>query len=118
LSWRENLWIGGTALGGEEAEPDLCYRGLTAPELEELIEVSGAVGDLRCDSAMDGDLGVLDVFEDALVSGGLATFIVLGLKAIDGDDYVEFLESLPPGRNDSEGAGDDLSVDTASIDLR
>ena len=67
---------------------------------------------------MDGYLGALYVLQDALVGGGLAALVVLGLKAVDGDDYVEFLESSPFNGNDSEGAGDDLGVDASSFNLR
>jgi hypothetical protein len=66
---------------------------------------------------VDGDSGVLDIFEDALVGGGLAAFVVFGLKAIDGYDDVELSKSLPVGGDDAEGAGDDLGVDAAGFDL-
>ncbi len=41
---------------------------------------------------MDGDLCAGDVFEDALVGGGFAARVVLGLEAVDGDDDIQFFE--------------------------
>ena len=113
----EDLWISGTPLRSEQAEPDLRYGRLGAPELKELVEVSGAGGDLCGDGAVDGDSGVLDIFEDALVGGGLAALVVLRVKSIDGYDDVKLSESLPVGGDDAESAGDDLGVDAASFDL-
>jgi len=67
---------------------------------------------------VDGDSCALDIREDALVGGGSTAFVVLGLKAIDGYDYVELSEALPLGGDDAEGTGDDLGVDAAGLDLR
>ena len=66
---------------------------------------------------MDGDLCAGDVFEDAVVGGGFAACVVLGLEAVDGDGDGEPFEFLPMGRDDAEGAGDDLGVDAAAFDL-
>ena len=67
---------------------------------------------------MNRDPGALNVFQNALVGGGLAARVVLRLQAVDGDDDVEVLEGVPLRGNFAEGAGDHLGVDTAAVDLR
>jgi hypothetical protein len=117
LLGREDLRAGGSALWGEEAEPDLVDLGPGAPEAEELFEVAWSVCGKACDGGVNGDLGRGNILEDALVGGGLAPLVVLRLQAIDGHDYVESAEAAPFRGDDAEGAGDDLNVDVASVDL-
>jgi hypothetical protein len=116
-SRRKNLRSRGSYLWGEDAHPDLFGLRLCAPETEKVLEVTGPSGDLAGDGAVDGDADVCDVLEDAIVGGGSATDIVLGLEAVDGDDYVEALEVLPMGRDGAEGAGYNLSVDAAVFEF-
>ena len=66
---------------------------------------------------MDRYLCACDVFEDAVVGGGFAALVVLGLEAVDRDDDIELLELFPLGGDDAEGAGDDLGVNSAALDL-
>ena len=118
LRGRQNFGIGGSALRCENAEPDFYHLRLCGPEAEEFIEVARAVCDLRRDGAVNGDAGVFDALEDALVGRGLAAYIMFRLQAIDGYDDVQFLE-LHPGSGDfAKGAGDDLHVYAPAMDLR
>src|SRR5260370_14642651 len=78
----EDLGPGGALLGREDAHPDLAGFGAVGPEAEELFEVAGPAGDLSRDGAVDGDSGLSDVFEDALVGCGGAAEVVFGLEAV------------------------------------
>ena len=66
---------------------------------------------------MNGYPGVFNIFEDALVGGWFASLVMLGLKTVDGHDDVELFELLPGFGDDAEGAGNDLGVHTAALDL-
>jgi hypothetical protein len=114
---RKNLRIGCTALRSKDAEPHLCDLWSSCPELQEVIEVALSPSDLRCDGAVNGDSGILDVFEDSFIGSRLAPNIVLWLKTINGNNDIQLLESLPCRRDDPEGAGDDLRVNTALFNL-
>lgn len=114
-SRRKNLRSCGSYLWGEDAHPDFFCLGLACPETEKVLEVARTLCDLAGDGAVDGDGGVCDVPEDAIVGGRGATEIVLGLEAVDGDHYVEALDVRPMGRNGAEGAGDDLNVDATAF---
>src|SRR4051794_20387212 len=83
LGGRKNLRVGGADLWCEEAEPDLCDLGAAAPEVKELIEVTGAVCCLRRNGAMDSHPCARDVLENAFVRGGFASFVMFRLKSID-----------------------------------
>jgi hypothetical protein len=62
---------------------------------------------------VDGDVLAFDVFEDPLIGGGGAADVVIGLEAINGDDYGEVFEIRPIRGDGAEGAGDELDMDTA-----
>jgi hypothetical protein len=114
---REDLRAGGALLGSEDAHPDLAGFRAVAPEAEELFEVAGPAGDLSGDGAVDGDFGLSEVFEDALVGCGGAAEVVFGLEAVDRDDDIQAFEAGPVSGNGTEGAGDDLEMDAAAVDL-
>src|SRR5260370_14640142 len=113
----ENLGSLGAYLGGEDAHPDLLDLGSCAPELEKLLKIAGSVGDLSGDGAVDRYLRFRDVLQDAVVGRRCAAKVVLGLEAVDGDYDVEELEVCPVSGNGAEGAGDNLDVNAAAVEL-
>ncbi len=70
-------------LRGEEAYPDALDLGTGAPETEKFFHVTGTVRDLAGYGAVDGDAAVFDGVENALIGGGFAALVVLGLQAVD-----------------------------------
>lgn len=66
---------------------------------------------------MDGDFRADNIFQDAFVGCRLAALVVLRLKAVNGNDDVKSFVPSPLSRNDAEGAGDDLGVNTAGFNL-
>lgn len=101
----------------EDAHPDLASFEAVGPEAEELFKVTGPAGDLSGDGAVDGDSGLSNVFEDALVSCGGAAEVMFGLEAVDRDDDIQAFEGAPVSGNGTEGAGNDLEMDAAAIDF-
>ena len=81
------------------------------PEFRELLEVAVAAHLLSRDRAVHADVVSLDVLEDALVGGGFAPLVVLGLQAVDRDDELKPAEARPLDGNRPHGARDELRVD-------
>ena len=100
-------------LGSEEAEPNFFDLGARGPEFQEFAEVAGALHHLAGDGAMNGDVLVRDIFQDAFVGSGGATDIVFGLQAVYGDGDVQVVERWPGGAHGAEGAGNQLDVNSA-----
>src|SRR6516162_11497152 len=65
----QNLWIRGTSLGREDAEPHPGNFRLIAPKAEELVEVAGTARDLRGDRAVNRYSRPFDIPEYAVVCG-------------------------------------------------
>jgi hypothetical protein len=100
-------------LGSEEAEPDFFDLRAGGPKLQEFGEIAGALHHLAGDGAMNGDVLVGDIFQDAFVGGGRAADIVFGLEAIHGDGDVQVIQRWPSGAHGAEGAGNKLYMDAA-----
>jgi hypothetical protein len=63
---------------------------------------------------MHGDALVPDVFQNAIVGCRCPADIVFRLQSIDGDDYVQSRQTCPGRTHRSEGAGNDLHMDSTS----
>ena len=87
-------------LRGVQADPQLRDVRVRRPELHELFEVSVAAHLLPRHGAVDGDVVPLDVLQDAVVGGGLAALVVLGLQPVDRHDDLQ-----PPQPAHSSGIG-------------
>ena len=110
---------GCAALAGvKRLNQTLLISGRWRPEGQELVEVAGARGDLRCNGRVDRDARAGDVLKDAFIGGRFAALVVLRLQAVDGDDHVELPPPGPLGRDDTERAGDHLGMDAAAVELR
>ncbi len=103
--------------GREDAHPDLLCLGAFGPELKKPLEISGLVCDLAGNRAVDRNACLRKVLQYTLVGCRCATYIVFGLQAVDGDDDVEALECRPMSGNGAEGAGDDLDMNAAAVEL-
>src|SRR5438067_1064019 len=58
---------------------------------------------------MDSHPCTRDVFENAFVRGGFASFVMFRLKSIDRHHDIKFLELFPGGRDDPKGARNEPS---------
>ncbi len=114
----EDLWAYCALLRREDAHPNLFSFGPFGPELKEPLEIAGLVCDLAGDGAVDRNSRLRKVLQYTLVGRRCATNIVFGLEAIYGDDDIEALEVGPVSGNGTEGAGDDLDVNAAAVELR
>ncbi len=113
----EELWPYCVSLGREDAHPDLFSFRSFGPELKEPLEIAGLVCDLAGDSAVDRNSRLRKVLQYTLVGRRCATDIVFGLESVYGDDDIEALEVGPMSGNGAEGAGDDLGVNAAAVEL-
>jgi hypothetical protein len=106
-----------STLWGEDAHPDLSCLGAFGPELKKPLEISGLVCDLAGDGAVDRNARLREVLQYTLVGCRCATYIVFGLQAVDRDDDIEAFKVCPMSGDGSEGAGDDLDVNVAAVEL-
>lgn len=104
-------------LRSEHAEPHFFDFGVRRPEFQKLSKIAGAFHHLSCHRAVDGDFLSGDVFQNASVGGGGTASVVFGLQAINGNDDVQARHVGPSGVRGTEGAGDDLHVDSTSEQL-
>ena len=98
-------------LGSVDADPDAIYFRARLPEGDVLFEIAGAFEHGARDDPVDIDLAAFDVFEDALVGGGLAADVVVGGKTVNGDGHADARQFHPFWRNGDDGAGDDQRED-------
>src|SRR5262249_26290205 len=101
-----------------EAVPDLLDLRACAPEVEELAEVARAIQLLPRHGAVNGDLVTNDVFQDSIVGRRRAPRVVVGLKAVNRNDEGQTMEATPLLRDFTDGARDELGVNTALGELR
>jgi hypothetical protein len=101
----------------EYAHPNLLCFGTFGPELKKPLEISGLVCDLAGNGAVDRNARLREVLQYTLVGCRCATYIVFGLQTVDGDDDVEAFKCCPMGGDGTEGAGNDLSMDAAAVEL-
>ena len=116
-SGSENFSAYCALLGRKDAHPDLIGFGALGPELKKPLEISGLVGDLAGNRAVDRNARLRKVLQYTLVGRRCATFIVFGLQPVDRDNYIEAFVVRPVSRNWTEGAGNDLGVDAATVEL-
>jgi hypothetical protein len=93
-------------LRGVEAHPEAVNLWAVAPERHVFFEVAGARKHLARDGPVNVDLAAFDVFEDALVGGGLAANVVMFRETVNGDGNAETGDLHPLGRDGYDSAGD------------
>lgn len=113
----ENLRACCALLGRKDAHPDLIGFGALSPELKETLEIAGLVCNLAGDGAVNRNGRLRKILQYTLVSRRCAANIVFGLQAVDGNYDVEALEVGPVSGNGAEGAGDDLGMNAAAVEL-
>jgi len=116
-SGSENFSAYCALLGRKDAHPDFIGFGARGPELKETLEIAGLVCNLAGDGAVDRNGRLRKILQYTLVSRRCAANIVFGLQAVDGNYDVEALEVGPVSGNGAEGAGDDLDVNAAVVEL-
>ena len=116
-SWRKDFGAGCALLRGKDAHPDLFGFGALCPELKEALEIAGLVRNLAGDGAVDRNGRLRKILQYTLVSRRCAANIVFGLQTVYGDYDIEALEVGPMGGNGAEGAGNDLDVNAATVEL-
>jgi hypothetical protein len=67
--------------------------------------------------ALQNDFAVANIFQNAGVGGGLATFVVMLWKAVDGDGNAAAWQADPLFWNWDYSAGDDQREDTTAAKL-
>src|SRR6266404_102891 len=100
-------------LRSEQAEPYFLDLRAWRPEFQEFGEVAEALHHLTCNCAMDRDPLPNDVLKNAIVGCRRSPHIVLRLQPINGHNYVQMREPRPSRTHRSEGAGNNLHVDSA-----
>ena len=100
-------------LRGVETHPDLADVGVAGPLRDEFLQVALASHLLSRHGAVHGDLVALDVLHDAIVGGGRAPRVVLGLEPVDRHDDLQATESRPFARDRPDRARHDLGIDAA-----
>ena len=116
-SWRKDFGAGCALLGRKDAHPDFIGFGARGPELKETLEIAGLVCNLAGDGAVDRNGRLRKILQYTLVSRRCAANIVFGLQPVYGDYDVEAFEVGPVRGNRAEGAGDDLGMNAAAVEL-
>lgn len=98
-------------LRGVEAHPQSVNLWAAAPERHVFFEVARARKHLVRDGPVNVDLAAFDVFEDALVGGGLAANVVMLWETVNGDGNAETWDLHPFGRDGDDSAGDNERED-------
>jgi hypothetical protein len=116
-SWRKDFRACCALLRSKDAHPDLVGFGALGPELKEALKIAGLVRNLAGDGAVDRNGRLRKILQYTLVSRRCAANIVFGLQTVYGDYDIEALEVGPMGGNGAEGAGNDLDVNAATVEL-
>jgi len=104
-------------LGREQADPDLFNFLTLRPERHEFREITGALGHLTCNGAMDCDLRPSMPFRIRAYVCGFAALVMFGRQAVDRDDDLHSLESLPLTRDFSNSTGYNVRANAAFVEL-
>ena len=80
---RQDFVAGFADLGRKQADPDLFNFLTLRPERHEFGEITGPLGHLTCNSAMDCDFTALDAFQNPSVRCGFAAFVMFGGQTVD-----------------------------------
>jgi len=89
-----------------DADPDAIHFGARAPERDVFIEVAGTFEHGARDRPMDVDFAAFDIFQDALIRGGLAADVVVLREAVDRDCNAHARKLHPFGGNGDHRACD------------
>ena len=101
-----------------EAEPDGQDFPAPGPEIRKVPQIVVMLKELTGDGAMNVDSMAGNVLEDAVVSGGCAPPVVVGLQAVDGYGQMKVGQISPGSGNGTDRAGDHLHFHTQAAQLR
>src|SRR6185312_13912165 len=85
----ENLRTDSAALWRKEAKPYLVDLRATAPELKKFLQVAGPAGNVSSNGGVDRDFRSGNIFENSLIGCRFTPLIMVGLKSVDRDNYVQ-----------------------------